>query len=189
MRIIAGEFRSRRLKTLPGDNTRPTLDKVRESFFHKIGPYFQDGLALDLYGGSGAVGLEALSRGIEQVYFSEISKPALSVIRENIRALGVEQRSTVLAMSDLKALRICKERELQFDFIYLDPPYHYRKLGEAIQFIDQALLLSEKGVCLVETAKEEIVENRWTNLVVYETVIYGISKISFLKRKEEDADE
>lgn len=183
MRIIAGEFRSRPLKTLPGKNTRPTLDKVRESFFHKIGPYFDGGIALDLYGGSGAVALEALSRGISYAYIVDQSRPAIQVIKENVALLKVEERVKVLAMRDSQALNHFIQQGISFDFIYLDPPYDYPKLEQIITLIDQNQLLGEQGICLIETRKEWKLSGDLEFLEVYDVVIYGISKLSFLRRK------
>ena len=98
MRIVAGNFRSRRIEAPRSDQTRPTLDKVREAVFNRIGPYFEGGVMLDLFAGSGAVGLEALSRGMERVVFVDRSMEAVDVIRRNIAALGVQQVSSVWKM-------------------------------------------------------------------------------------------
>ena len=105
MRIIAGEFASRRLETKKGNSTRPTLDKVKEAIFSSLGGYFIGGVGLDLYGGSGAVGLEALSRGMDFVYFSDIDREACNIIHTNIDLLEVEDRTKVYPVSDMKMFK------------------------------------------------------------------------------------
>src|SRR5215470_16448981 len=96
MRVIAGEFRSRRLKSIPGDATRPTPDRLRETLFDILAPEIQGATFLDAYAGTGAVGIEALSRGAAHCYFLERHRAALAVIRENLRSLRLEQCATVV---------------------------------------------------------------------------------------------
>ena len=127
MRIIAGEFASRRLETKKGNATRPTLDKVKEAVFSSLGGYFDGGNVLDLYAGSGAVGLEALSRGMDNAYFSDNDRIACTVIRNNIASLKVEERTKVYPIADMKMLSRMKEEGKKFRLIYLDPPYAKQK--------------------------------------------------------------
>ncbi|MBC7926549.1 MAG: 16S rRNA (guanine(966)-N(2))-methyltransferase RsmD [Bryobacteraceae bacterium] len=118
MRIIAGEFRSRRLKTLPGLDTRPTPDRLRETLFNIIAPEIEDCTFLDAYAGSGAVGIEALSRGAAQAVFIERNKPAADIIRENLVLLGLTKRTEVLQG---RVLQYLSKRKA--DVVFLDPPY------------------------------------------------------------------
>lgn len=131
MRIIAGEFRSRKLKSVPGDATRPTPDRLRESLFSILaleieGAYFVDG-----YAGTGAVGIEALSRGAAGVTFIESAKPALDVLRENLATLRVMSRTRLVA-----GTVVAKLKAIEADIIFLDPPYdrpaEYDKSFEAL---------------------------------------------------------
>src|SRR6516162_6983535 len=96
MRVIAGEFRSRRLKSIPGLATRPTPDRLRETLFDILGDRVEGAIFVDAYAGTGAVGIEALSRGADHAYFLERNRAALDAIRANLAALGLEQRATVL---------------------------------------------------------------------------------------------
>ncbi len=132
MRIIAGEFRSRRLKTLPGMSLRPTSDRLRETLFNVLGPAVRGAVFADCYAGSGAVGLEALSRGASQAIFIEQSRAALGVLRENIAALGVEKRTRIIEGFAAKGLHRIGDPQI----IFLDPPYaaadEYRKSLEAL---------------------------------------------------------
>lgn len=118
MRIIAGEFRSRRLKTLPGLATRPTPDRLRETLFSVLTPRIEGVVFLDAYAGTGAVGIEALSRGARRAIFLERGREAVSVIRGNLAALGLESRSQVVPGRVLTTLR-----RQQAHIVFLDPPY------------------------------------------------------------------
>jgi 16S rRNA (guanine966-N2)-methyltransferase len=150
MRVIAGECKGRTLKPVPGHSTRPTTDKVRESIFNMIGPFFEGGFALDLYGGSGALGIEALSRGVEKVIFVDRDAKAVSVIKENLTQLGYNDKSEVYRNDSYRALKALKKRELPFSLILLDPPYHKQKLEKDIETILEFGLLKNNGQLVAE---------------------------------------
>lgn len=118
MRVIGGEFRSRRLKSIPGPDTRPTPDRLRETLFDILGPRIEGAVFLDAYAGTGAVGIEALSRGAARAIFLERSKNAARVILENLASLGIEGRALIVAASAASALKNCEA-----DIVFLDPPY------------------------------------------------------------------
>ena len=118
MRVIAGEFRSRRLKTLPGLALRPTPDRLREALFNILAPRIEGATFLDAYAGSGAVGIEAISRGAARAVFIEKHPAALRVIHENLAALGAEDRATVVQSAAIPALD-----RYTADIYFLDPPY------------------------------------------------------------------
>src|SRR2546430_11722105 len=118
MRVIAGEFRSRRLKSIPGGATRPTPDRLRETLFDILMPRIEGATFVDAYAGTGAVGIEALSRGAAHAFFLERNRAALEAIRENVATLGLERRSTVVAGPVL--LTIERQRA---SIVFLDPPY------------------------------------------------------------------
>jgi 16S rRNA (guanine(966)-N(2))-methyltransferase RsmD len=118
VRVIAGEFRSRRLKSIPGLATRPTPDRLRQTLFDILGSRVEGAVFLDAYAGTGAVGIEALSRGAARAVFIEKSKKAVQVIRENLASLGIENRALLVVSSALSALAIHKA-----DIVFLDPPY------------------------------------------------------------------
>ena len=128
MRVIGGEFRSRRLKTLPGRALRPTPDRLRESLFSVLGPRINGCVFLDAYAGCGAVGIEALSRGASCAVFIEKHWAAARLIEENLRSLGAESRAQVLCGPVLKHLR-----RLEADIVFIDPPYDLeREYGQAM---------------------------------------------------------
>jgi len=127
MRIIAGEFRSRRLKSIPGAATRPTPDRLRETLFDILSPRIAGATFLDAYAGTGAVGIEALSRGAAHAFFLERNRAALEAIRENLASLGVERRGTVVAGPVL--LNISR---YPADIVFLDPPYEMEREYAAV---------------------------------------------------------
>jgi 16S rRNA (guanine(966)-N(2))-methyltransferase RsmD len=127
MRVIAGEFRSRRLKSIPGEATRPTPDRLRETLFDILAPRIEGASFIDAYAGTGAVGVEALSRGASHVWFLERNSVAVEVIRENLASLGLESRATVLTGPAMLTIG-----RLQADIVFLDPPYTLEREYESI---------------------------------------------------------
>ena len=122
MRVVAGSLKGRSIKAVKGTNTRPTTDKVKESIFNIIGPYFDGGMALDLFGGSGNLGIESLSRGIDKVIFVDKEGIAINTIKENVKELRLEDRVEIYRNDAFRALKALVKREIQFDLILLDPP-------------------------------------------------------------------
>lgn len=181
MRIIAGTHGSRRFDAPEGKHTRPTLDKVREAVFSSLGGFFDGGNVLDLYAGSGAIGFEALSRGMDHAVFVDASPRAVGVIRKNIAGLGFEEQSTVLPMKAEKALPVLAEKGMQFDLVYLDPPYR-RQENEAViaRLVDLNLLTKHARVC-VESLKEEQFAEVIGDLRRCREAVYGITRITYYK--------
>jgi 16S rRNA (guanine(966)-N(2))-methyltransferase RsmD len=145
VRVIAGEFRSRRLKTIPGLATRPTPDRLRETLFDILGSQVVDAVFLDAYAGTGSVGIEALSRGARQAIFIERSRSAAQVIRENLASLQLENRALVVTRSVASSLA-----RYQADIVFLDPPYEreteYATAFEALQENPPALIIVQHSV-------------------------------------------
>uniref|UniRef100_Q01NW0 Putative methyltransferase n=1 Tax=Solibacter usitatus (strain Ellin6076) TaxID=234267 RepID=Q01NW0_SOLUE len=132
MRIIAGEYRSRKLKSLPGDATRPTSDRLRETIFDILQTRIEGAVFVDAYAGTGAVGIEALSRGARHVFFLEKNRAALDAIRENLASLKAERRATVYAGAVLVTLERCRTA----DIVFLDPPYDQeREYAAALELL------------------------------------------------------
>ena len=122
MRIIAGEMRSRTILAPKGTDTRPTLDRTRESLFNIIAAWCPDARVLDLYAGSGALALEAISRGAQSAVLCDSSREAARVIKANIEALRVQDRARLLPMMDSQALALLGREGARFDLVFLDPP-------------------------------------------------------------------
>jgi 16S rRNA (guanine(966)-N(2))-methyltransferase RsmD len=150
MRVVSGALKGRGLKAVPGVSTRPTTDKVKEAIFNMIGPYFKGGTGLDLFAGSGGLGIEGLSRGLEKVIFVDMDRKAIQTIQENIKACGLDEQSEVYRNEASRALKAVKKRDLKFDYIFLDPPYKKQQLIKLMEFITKEHLLKDQGVIVCE---------------------------------------
>jgi 16S rRNA (guanine966-N2)-methyltransferase len=153
MRVISGICKGRRLRAVPGQNTRPTTDKVKETLFNIIGPFFQGGEALDLYGGSGGLGIEALSRGMDRVIFVDHYGPAIETIKANLETCGLLGQAEIYRNEAARALKALIKRHQQLDLIFLDPPYMKAQLERDLTNISQGELLKENGMIVVEHAE------------------------------------
>jgi 16S rRNA (guanine(966)-N(2))-methyltransferase RsmD len=154
MRVVSGALKGRGLKAVPGVSTRPTTDKVKEAIFNMIGPYFKGGTGLDLFAGSGGLGIEGLSRGLEKVIFVDMDRKAIQTIQENIKACGLDEQSEVYRNEASRALKAVKKRDLKFDYIFLDPPYKKQQLIKLMEFITKEHLLKDQGVIVCEHGSE-----------------------------------
>lgn len=154
MRIIAGTCKGRHIKPVPGMSTRPTTDKVREAIYNMVGPFFEGGRALDLYGGSGALGIEALSRGMETCIFVDRDNKAIETIKWNLDQTDFSKSAEVFRNDSKRALKALLKRELTFDLVLLDPPYHKEKIVEDMDKIVTYNLLNEGAKVVVEHLKE-----------------------------------
>lgn len=160
MRIISGKSRGTKLYTLEGyEITRPTLDRVKEALFSKINMELKDAIILDLFSGSGALGLEALSRGAKKAYLVDNSSKAIKVIEQNVQKTKFENEAIVLKDDYLNCLQKFKSKNIKFDFIFLDPPYKSEYAIKSIKFILENNLLSDIGRIIVETDIEEDILN------------------------------
>ena len=158
MRVIAGKFRSRPLHSLRGLDLRPTADRLRETLFNVLGAgnatAFEGKVWLDLCAGTGAVGIEALSRGAAKVYFVESSTAAASLVRRNLDSLEVESGFEVLKDDVVRALRQLEAKNITADFIFLDPPYRLEKIyAQVLQLLSQSSLLAPETVVVAEHDK------------------------------------
>ncbi len=181
MRIVAGKHRSRILKTLEGVDTRPTSDKVKEAVFSRIGPYFEGGIILDLFSGSGNIALEAISRGFEKAIMADKSKKAVNIIRSNVALLKEEEKCEIWSVDYKKALSMSKQQQFKFDLIYLDPPYQLELISEIIDKISEYDLLNNKGIIVAESSeKEEIKVEK--PLFIDKQVSYGTIKVTYIRK-------
>ena len=185
MRVIAGEFRSRVLKAPGGMATRPTSDRLRETLANVLSPRMKGAHFLDLYAGSGAVGIEALSRGAAEVVFVERAAGALAVLRANLEALAIGPRARVRAASVGAFLAGAEDR---FDVVFLDPPYE--AAGEYASTLGAlggvcAPLLSEGAVVVAEHRRKDSLEARYGDLVRVRLLEQGDAGLSFYSRQAE----
>ena len=162
MRIIGGKYK-RRLIYWPMDpNIRPTKDRIREAIFAALND-IEGKTFLDLYAGSGSMGLEAISRGAKKVYFVDKGVPAIKCVTENIKALNITEEYEILKMDDMDALNIFKEKGIQFDIIFLDPPYKEGQYEEVINYILDNNIVASSGIIIAESDRQLIVNNPLIN--------------------------
>lgn len=192
MRIISGQFRNRTLVVPKGNVTRPTSGQLREAVFNILQHYIEDAYFLDLFAGSGAMGLEALSRHAAYSVFIDADREAVKAIKTNIKNLDVEKQSEVLAGNVLNFLPRLAARARKFDIIYADPPYSLTMgsqqvyMAQAIlNLIDKEQLLAESGILFLEDAKStQINVEHLTSLTFVKSRHMGRSTIHQFERKE-----
>ena len=185
MRVIAGKYRGRKLKSPPSLQTRPTSDRLRETLFNILAPRIEDARFLDLCAGSGAVGIEALSRGAAQVTFVDRSRKMYALIETNLKLLNVgKEEIEVVSREALDFLdRRIKKEDGPFDVIFFDPPYalDYEEVLDCIgQNAEQ--LLSRDGVVIVEHYKKKALQEEFGGLKRYRELKQGDTKLSFYSR-------
>ena len=145
MRGVSGRYKGKALKAVPGNSTRPTTDKVNEALFNIIGPYFDGGLGLDLFAGSGGLGIEALSRGLDKVIFVDRDMKAIETIRDNIHSCKLDDQVEIYRNDAERAVKAIMKRQLVFDYIFLDPPYKKQQLEKLLKVISENGLLHYSG--------------------------------------------
>ncbi|CAM3960718.1 16S rRNA (guanine(966)-N(2))-methyltransferase RsmD [Alkalicoccus chagannorensis] len=178
MRIISGSCRGRPVKAVAGMKTRPTTDKVREALFHRIGPYFDGGSMLDLYSGSGAVGLEALSRGMDHAVFVDEAQAAVKTIRANVKSLNMAESAEIYRTDAAKAVRASARKNRQFDIIFMDPPYADQQVNTMLELIWGEQILKADGLVIAETSSDAVLQD--SGAVYY----YGGTKITIWEADE-----
>jgi 16S rRNA (guanine(966)-N(2))-methyltransferase RsmD len=180
MRIIAGQYRSRKLVAPSGTATRPTSDRLRETLFNVVGEMVVDSVWLDLFAGSGAVGIEALSRGARMAYFVESNTRAVRAIRENLKSLSIRERYEVQDREVVQALRALDALSVEADFCFLDPPYaHFGAYEQTLGFISQSRLIAPKSVVIAEHDKHSDLLDRYGALERYRRLQQGDAVLSF----------
>lgn len=149
MRIISGKYKGRVIEGFNLNGTRPTMDRVKESLFSIIQEKIDDSICLDLFSGSGNLGLEAISEGAKKVYFVDSNKKAISTIKRNIETFNALDYSQILFMDYKRAIDIVKDDK--FDIIFLDPPYNTNYIEDAIRLIEKYKLLNQEGIIICES--------------------------------------
>ena len=183
MRIIAGKARGLKLKTIESDSTRPTKDMVREALFSILSQEVIDSTFLDLFAGSGAVGIEALSRGARICYFSDINKECINVIKYNLEKSRFNDYAQIYNKDYKDMLKALSNKE-EFDIIYIDPPYS-KGLGiEAIKLISSYDLLKKNGIIVLETDETEQIPEIIENFEKFKHKKYGRNVLNFYVGKE-----
>ena len=153
MRVIAGKARSLKLKTPEGLDTRPTTDRIKETLFNMLQPYLPNGIFIDLFSGSGGIGIEALSRGAKHAYFIENNKNAIACILDNLKFTRLTEDATVLKQDALSALSGIHEKEA--DVIFMDPPYGQEFEKQVLALLKNMPYVTENTLIVVEAMRDE----------------------------------
>lgn len=182
MRVIAGTFRSRPLQAPRGLDTRPTSDRLRETLFNILAPRIEGARFADLYAGSGAVGIEAISRGAEFVYFAELAEPALSALRKNLSALNIPGGYAIESRSSARLLQSLTRKPQPLDIVFLDPPYDDQAAYEETLSLlarEHRSLLAPNALVVAEHRKQKSPAESYGALSLTRLVIQGDAALSF----------
>lgn len=175
MRVVAGKYGGRPLKTLAGQTTRPTTDKVKGAIFSMIGPYFDGGHVLDLYAGSGSLAIEAISRGMDQAVLVEKDRRAQAVVAANIEMTKEPSRFQLMRMEAKRALAQLNQ---PFDLVLLDPPYAKETIVQTVLELEQRKLLTSGALIVCETDKGVDLPDSIGRNHKWKEKVYGISKVT-----------
>ncbi len=178
MRVIAGEFRHRKLHEVDSKNTRETRDQVKESIFNSIQSYLYDATVLDLFSGSGSLGIEAISRGAKRAVFVDKERLAISTTQKNIDMLGIRDKADIKHSDYQSFLSASNET---FDVILLDPPYRLHVIEEIISLIERQNLLAKDGIIVALYSKNVSLNIEGFDIISYKEKKIGVTNISFLK--------
>lgn len=179
LRVIGGALRGRRIDTLPGESIRPTGDRVREALFDILGNQVHDSVFLDIYAGTGAIGIEALSRGAREVVFIENDPAAADRIRKNLSLAGAASaRVRVIDRDPAQAVALLQREQRKFDFIYLDPPYTGGELERGLLVVGGSGVLSAAAIVIGEHDAHTL-PPRCPPLSAYRTARYGRAALTF----------
>lgn len=179
MRVVAGKLKSRQLKSVDSSLTRPTTDKNKENLFNMIGPYFYGGVCLDLFGGSGGLGIEAISRGMDELYSVDKQYKAFATIKENFKTLKIEDIAHAYKMDYQKALKKFADDYLSFDLVFLDPPYGMKINEKIIEYMHENQLLNDGCMIVIEDLNEEVLDIK-APFVLKKNQTYGITTIQIV---------
>jgi len=173
MRVIAGDLKGRRLEAVPGKQTRPTSDKVKEAAFQIMGPFFYGGRCLDLFAGSGSLGIEAISRGMDYTVFIDKQSKAIHTIYKNIKTMNIEEQTEVARMDAFRALRVTQKNKATFDLIMIDPPYEKIDYPNVLEEIIKQGLINDGGMIYCEHGTSEDLPENIQGLQVIRQISYG----------------
>lgn len=180
MRIIAGKYRGTKLNTLEGLKTRPTLDATKEAIFSSLGGYIPGFIVLDIFGGSGALSLESLSRGAKEAYIFDNNIEAINIIKSNASKLKIVNELKIfhspyqVGLNNLK----CKK----FDLVFIDPPFRMKVIDEIINFLVNNNMIAENGYIMAEYPKEDVVEKSYPGFSVKLCRRYASSEVLILEK-------
>ena len=180
IRIIGGELRGRKLVTVPGQQTRPTADRVREAIFNILGGRISNALVLDLFAGTGAMGIEALSRGAESVLFADDDKRALTALEKNVKACSLESRAKIVKWNILRNLNITTAFQHTFNLVFIDPPYNKNLIQPTLSNLHQSQCMANGACIAIEHSAQEPIPEKEKRFKISDQRRYGKTLVSFL---------
>ncbi|AKL95523.1 RNA methyltransferase, RsmD family [Clostridium aceticum] len=185
MRVIAGEARGLRLFTPKDLQIRPTSDRVKESIFNIVQNYLYDSIVIDLFSGTGNLGIEALSRKAEKVYFVDKNQESIDIIKKNLQKTNLITKSEILQSDVISAINRLAGRNVQANIIFMDPPYKQGLAIAALEEIAKNKLLQPSGMIIVEHDKDEDMPEEIGSILQFRSKSYGNTSATFYKLKEE----
>lgn len=185
MRVISGKARGKKLLSQQGLNTRPTLDRVKESLFNILQPRIENAKILDLFAGSGALGIEALSRGAEFAVFCDDNDSAYKIIKKNIEGARVTEQADVLNEDYAIVLKQLQNKKSEFDIIFLDPPYRTDFALNSLKIILEYKLLANEGIVIIETDDKNLKEKilNIDGIEIFDERKYGKVILIFIRKE------
>ncbi len=171
------------MKAVPGSATRPTTDKVKEALFSIIGPYFDGERVLDLFAGTGGLGIEALSRGAERAVFVDANPRSVEVVRRNLDATRLADRAEVYRNDAIRAIKALEKRGLPFDLVFLDPPYAMQNADALLLEMESRGLVADDAVAVIEHANETVYPDRIGGFARFKLASYGETALSVYRRR------
>lgn len=184
MRIIAGKARGKKLIPPATMETRPTLDRVKEAMFSIIQGYIPDAVAIDVFAGTGSLGLEAASRGAKEVYLIDKSNTTFPLLKQNVKSLKFEDFCVPLNMDSYDALKMLSNKGITFDIIFIDPPYCKEMIPEAIKIVKENNMLKENGIIVTKIDSIEEIYEGYKDIKLLQSRKYGNTKVCFYKYEE-----
>lgn len=182
MRVIAGKYRSRIIKMPKGVKVRPTKDRIREALFNIIGESIWGATVLDAFAGSGAFGIEALSRGAKRVVFIDKDKRCIETIKENLKNLGIKEGDvSIIRMDAFRAFYVLEGSHEKFNIVLLDPPYYKDMAKKSLNKLDGRDILTSHCIIVAEHYKDDILPKKLNNITSYRTVGYGDVCLTFYR--------
>lgn len=182
MRVISGRAKGTKLNSIEDLSTRPTLDRVKEALFNIVQTKIEDSIILDLFSGSGSIGIEFLSRGCKKAYLCDKSNKAVAMIHQNLEKTKLQENAVVLNKDYKKCLNDLSKQNIAFDVIFIDPPYKDNIAVNAVEMILSLRLLKEEGLIIIETDEQdrEIENLKKLDIQIYDCRKYGRVNLIFL---------
>jgi 16S rRNA (guanine(966)-N(2))-methyltransferase RsmD len=186
LRIISGTNKGKRLYAPEGAAVRPTSDKIKEAIFNIIGPIDEEAAVLELFAGSGGIGIEFLARGAKHCTFVDVSRKSLNYVKKNLDLCNFSSKAKIMLNDYEKAIISLSQNNEKFDYIFADPPYALNLSNNIINKVFEFDIIKSGGLLIIETDKsEKVIDNKDTSMVKYKEKIYGRTRISLIRHLEE----